>query len=68
VDDALARTGRLAVDNSSELPTAPTFDHNSTAFHHHVHFPLNQRYKETARTDAGIADKSGASNNAKRRP
>jgi len=47
VDDALARTGRLAVDNSTELPTAPAFDHNSTAFHHHVLFPLKQRYKET---------------------
>jgi hypothetical protein len=46
VDDALARTGRLAVDNSTELPTAPAFNHNSTAFHHHVHFPLKQRYKE----------------------
>jgi hypothetical protein len=47
VDDALARTGKLAVDNSNELSTAPAFDHNSTAFHHHVHFPLKQRYKET---------------------
>jgi chromate reductase len=55
VDDALARTGRLAVDNSSELPTAPSFDHNSTAFHHHVHFPLKQRYKETSMSQYPIA-------------
>jgi p-hydroxybenzoate 3-monooxygenase len=27
----------LAVDNSTELPTAPAFVDNPTAFHHHVH-------------------------------
>jgi hypothetical protein len=27
MDDALARTARLAVENSSEFPTAPRFAH-----------------------------------------
>jgi hypothetical protein len=35
------RAPAAAVDNSTELPTAPAFDHNLTAFDHHVHFPHN---------------------------
>ena len=35
------RAPAAAVDNSNELPTAAAFDHNSTAFHYHVYFPLN---------------------------
>jgi hypothetical protein len=31
VDDALSRTGKLAVDNAYALPTALTFAHKPTA-------------------------------------
>jgi len=36
-----SRAPAAAVDNSTELPTAPAFAHNPTAFDDHVHFPLN---------------------------
>jgi hypothetical protein len=31
-----SRAPAAAMDNSSELPTAAAFDHNPTAFYHHV--------------------------------
>jgi hypothetical protein len=36
-----SRAPAAAVDNSNELPTAPAFAHNPTAFYDHVHFPVN---------------------------
>jgi hypothetical protein len=36
-----SRAPAAAMDNSTELPTAAAFDHNPTAFHHHVHSPVN---------------------------
>ncbi len=36
-----SRAPAAAMDNSTELPTASAFDHNPTAFYHHVHNPVN---------------------------
>jgi hypothetical protein len=55
VNDSLARTGGLAVDNSDELPTAPAFIHNSTASHHHGPFLRNRRYKATRPDTVNVA-------------